>query len=397
MEVLSQISKATRCIGQFEGKSKGPTLVFFGGIHGNEPAGVTALEQVFAHLHQIPVEIKGSVFGLRGNMPALLQKKRYIENDLNRLWSEEQIELIKNKPRSELGPEELELLELKQIIEDLLQKQAPPFYFIDFHTTSSATLPFITINDALINRKFSKQFPVPTILGIEEYLTGPLLSRMNQLGYVSLGFESGQHDEEVAIVNSVAFFWLSLVFAGVLEKDDVPDFEQAYRQLSKSALNKSDFYEVAYRHVLQPTDEFRMLPDFENFQKVSKGKLLAWQNEKKIIAKKNILLFMPLYQEQGGEGFFLINKISKWALILSIVFRKIKMDNLLVYLPGISWQNPEKKALLVNLTVARFFAKSFFHLLGYRAAEKDKTHVLMHNRELTAKNEMYSNENWYRA
>lgn len=397
MEVLNQITKATRYIGQLEGKSKGPTLIFFGGIHGNEPAGVTALEQVFAHLYQVPVEIKGSVFGIRGNTPALLQKKRYIKNDLNRLWSEEQIKLIKNKPRSELGPEELELLELKQIIEDLLLKQSPPFYFIDFHTTSSATLPFITINDALINRKFSQQFPVPTILGIEEYLTGPLLSRMNQLGYVSLGFESGQHDGEVSIVNNIAFFWLSLVFAGVLEKDQVPYFEQAYSQLSESALNKSDFYEVTYRHVLQPTDKFKMIPGFENFQNVPKGQLLAWQNEKKIIAKKNILLFMPLYQEQGGEGFFLINKISKWALASSIAFRKIKMDNLLVYLPGISWQSPEKKALLVNLTVARFFAKSFFHLLGYRAAEKDNTHVLMHNRELTAKNGMYRNEIWYKA
>ncbi len=396
MEKSIQVSKTTRFIGQLEGKTDGPTVVFFGGIHGNEPAGVKALEQVFTCLYEIPLEIKGAIFGIRGNMPALLKKKRYIENDLNRLWSEAQIEQIEKKPRSILGPEEMELLDLKQTLVALLQNQAPPFYFIDFHTTSSKTLPFITINDALINRKFSQQFPVPIILGIEEYLVGPLLSRMNQLGYVSLGFESGRHDEKAAIANNVAFFWLTLVFTGILQKVNVPDFERAYRQLSESALNNSDFYEVVYRHVLHPHDAFTMLPGFKNFQKVSKGRLLAWQNEKKVQAQKNSILFMPLYQEQGGEGFFLINKISKWALAWSIVLRKIKFDRLLVYLPGISWHSTEKKALLVNLSVARLFAKSFFHLLGYRSQDKDDTHVLMHNRELTAKNAMYRDELWYR-
>lgn len=391
-----QVSKTTRFIGQLEGKTNGPTVVFFGGIHGNEPAGVKALEQVFTCLYEAPLEIKGAIFGIRGNMPALLQKKRYIENDLNRLWSEAQIEQIEKKPRSILGPEEWELLDLKQTLVALLQNQAPPFYFIDFHTTSSKTLPFITINDALINRKFSQQFPVPIILGIEEYLEGPLLSRMNQLGYVSLGFESGRHDEKVAIANNVAFFWLTLVFAGILQKVNVPDFERAYRQLSESALNNSDFYEVVYRHVLHPHDAFTMLPGFKNFQNVSKGRLLAWQNEKKVQAQKKSILFMPLYQEQGGEGFFLIDKISKWALAWSIVLRKIKFDRLLVYLPGISWHSTEKKALLVNLSVARLFAKSFFHLLGYRSQDKDDTHVLMYNRELTAKNAMYRDELWYR-
>jgi len=396
LEKPDRVSKATRFIGQLEGKTKGPTVVFFGGIHGNEPAGVKALEQVFARLYQVPLEIKGAIFGIRGNMPALLQKKRYIENDLNRLWSEAQIAQIEKKPRSILGPEERELLDLKQTLGTLLQNQAPPFYFIDFHTTSSKTLPFITINDALINRKFSQQFPVPIILGIEEYLTGPLLSRMNQLGYVSLGFESGRHDEQVAVANSIAFFWLTLVFAGVLQKDDVPDFERAYRQLTESALNNSDFYEVVYRHILHPHDAFTMLPGFENFQKVAKGRLLAWQNEKKVKAQKNTILFMPLYQEQGGEGFFLIDKISKRALAWSIVLRKIKFDDLLVCLPGISWHSPEKRELLVNLSVARFFAKSFFHLLGYRAQDKDGNRVLMHSRELTAKNAMYRDEVWYR-
>ena len=42
--------KTERIIGQISGKEKGPTVVLFGGIHGNEPSGVEALEQVFRQL-----------------------------------------------------------------------------------------------------------------------------------------------------------------------------------------------------------------------------------------------------------------------------------------------------------------------------------------------------------
>lgn len=392
-----QIAKNTRFIGKLEGNTKGPTVVFFGGIHGNEPAGVKALEHVFFRLQEIPLEIKGTICGIRGNIPALLQKKRFINADLNRLWTHAQIIEIENKPHETLGPEEMELLDIKHTLTKLLKEQYPPFYFIDFHTTSSKTLPFITINDALINRKFSQQFPVPIILGIEEYLEGPLLSRMNQFGYVSLGFESGQHNEEISITNSISFFWLCLVFAGVLQKETVPNFEGHYKQLSLSAQYNSTFYEVAFRHVLKPDTVFAMLPGFESFQKVEKGTLLAYQDEKEVRAERDTMLFMPLYQEQGAEGFFLISEISKWALAWSVALRRIKFDHLLVYLPGISWEGPKKEALLVNLSVARFFAKSFFHLLGYRSQQKNDVEIVMYNRELTAKNTMYRNEGWYRS
>ena len=39
-----------RIIGHIKGDLPGPTLIFFGGIHGNEQSGVTALEHVFKEL-----------------------------------------------------------------------------------------------------------------------------------------------------------------------------------------------------------------------------------------------------------------------------------------------------------------------------------------------------------
>jgi hypothetical protein len=123
---------------------------------------------------------------------------------------------------------------------------------------------------------------------------------------------------------------------------------------------------------------------------------MANHNGEQITAYKDTIVFMPLYQVQGEEGFFLIRKIPRWILSFSAFLRRIKFDSFLALLPGVSWSNGSRDKLMVNLKVAMFFSKPFFHLLGYRNRVLDKTHFTMNNRELTAKNEMYKNTWWYR-
>ena len=50
IENPQSIKQISRFVGQVIGEQKGPTHVFFGGIHGNEPAGVKALESLFDKL-----------------------------------------------------------------------------------------------------------------------------------------------------------------------------------------------------------------------------------------------------------------------------------------------------------------------------------------------------------
>lgn len=389
-------TKTARIIGKFGGNEQGPTLVFFGGIHGNEMAGVEAIEQVFEELESIAAVIKGTVYGVRGNIPAQLKGERFLDKDLNRIWTTPKIEQVINKHDAGLYREERELIEIYQLVQSVLESESPPFYFIDFHTTSSKTLPFITINDALINRRFSQLFPVPVILGIEEYLEGPLLSHLNERGYVSLGFESGQHADRQSVKNSISFIWLTLVFSGVIDKGSVSTYELHYGELKDSASHNMTFYEVIHRHPIKPTHIFEMYNGFKSFEHVSKGIPLARHNGEEIKMEKNGILFMPLYQDQGEEGFFLIRKIPTWALKLSGFLRGLRIDAMLTLLPGVSWSDKDAEKLVVNRTVARFFTKPFFHLLGYRNRVRDKKHYLMTNRERTAKNAMYKNEWWFR-
>jgi len=390
---INQMSIQTdRVIGEIKGNPHEPVVVFFAGIHGNEPAGVIALKEFFSKLNKS--KIKGSVYGISGSIKGLEQRKRFIDKDLNRLWTKQQLEALSSL--HDLSIEESEQVELLNFLNEILNTHTGPLYFIDFHTTSSKTLPFVTINDALINRKFSILFPVPIVLGIEEYLNGPLLSYINELGYVSLGFESGQHDDTDAITNCISFIYLALTFVNILKKEDIEGFQKYFNQLKNQSEDITDIFEIIYLHKLKNSDYFKMQPNFKSFQNIKKGTLLAKENNTNIVSKYDARIFMPLYQSQGREGFFIIKKIEPFFLKLSEVLRKFRADNLLVLLPGISWKDKTKTALYVNLKVTQFLAKPIFHLLGYRSNQIDATHITLYNRERTSKTKMYKKEQWYK-
>jgi succinylglutamate desuccinylase len=382
-----------RVFHHIKGKYPGATIVFFAGIHGNEFAGVKALDNVLQTV--LDKDISGEIYGIYGNTKALRKNKRFLSSDLNRMWTSKQLEALKHK--KEFNEEELEQKELFDIIEHIVSSNKAPIYFIDLHTTSSKTLPFITINDALINRRFSSLFPVPIVLGIEEYLEGPLLSYLNTLGFVSLGFESGQHTDPKAVINCEAFIYLTLNHTGSLIADTCHTVT-IYEDVLKNAAKKIDsVFEVVYKHHIQPKETFIMEVGFKSFQNIKKGMLLAKSNDTLLYSDFNAMLFMPLYQKSGNDGFFIIKPISSFLLKLSELLRKIKADSFLVVLPGISWHNKSLGILKANLSTTRFMAKSIFHLFGYRNKQLNQSNMLLYNRERVAKNDMYKNENWYKS
>jgi succinylglutamate desuccinylase len=138
-----------------------------------------------------------------------------------------------------------------------------------------------------------------------------------------------------------------------------------------------------------------MFAGFKSFQQIKKGTDVAFKNNIKISTPYSGRIFMPLYQQKGAEGFFIIKPIKPFFLKLSSLLRHIKTDSALVLLPGISWVNKKEGVLQVNLKVAKFFAKSIFHLLGYRNKYITKTHLRLNNRERVAKTSKYKNEPWF--
>lgn len=382
-----------RIIAKVNGNQKGPTVLFFAGIHGNEPAGVLALQKVMADLQSRKNEITGNIYAIVGNLNALNAGQRYLDEDLNRLWTKQRIGQLEKK--TTLLDEEKEMQDLLNLIQQILQDCKGPVYFIDFHTTSSKSYPFITINDALINRKFAMQFPVPIILGIEEYLDGPMLSYINQKGYVAIGFEAGQHQDKRSVSHTEAFIYLTLNFTGSIKKKNFPNLVQNFDELKQSSGALHKVFEIVYLHKIGQWDRFKMYVGFDSFQVITKGMDLAIHNDQIVKSPYTGRIFMPLYQSQGSDGFFIIHRIPYFALKLSAFLRKLKIDNLLTFLPGVSWEEKDKMVLKVNLKTARFLAKPFFHLLGYRVRLQEGDFLRLSNRERVAKKKMYRREKWY--
>lgn len=394
-KALNTSLEIKREIGHITGAENGPTLVFVGGIHGNEPSGVFALRYVLDDLKERNVPLKGKIYALGGNLSALEKEKRFHQLDLNRAWTSERISKLQ---RNELEPTDndtLEQIELYHYLKEIIQKETGPFYFMDLHTTSGPSIPFMTVSDSLLNRKFTQQFPVPLVLGIEEYLEGALLSYLNELGYVSFGFEGGQHDELAAIKNHTSFIYLTLAFSGCASKEDI-NFLKHYNALSKAAKGIHCVYEIYSRYAVRNNEEFVMKPGYINFQRVNKWDQLAKSNGKLILAERNGRILMPRYNNQGDDGYFFIRRVPQFVLDISAGIRRIKLDRLLPLLPGVSWKSENKESLKVDKRIARFLAKQFFHLMGYRSRVLDKDTYIMKNREAASKQKEYPIKRWKR-
>jgi hypothetical protein len=372
-----------RIMGEVLGTENGPTLVIFAGIHGNEKAGVLASEKVLHKIREENMMFRGNVHFIMGNINALNKNVRFQDVDLNRIWTREKMKEIRSSSLV-LNAETREQIKIYGIIRDIIEKEKGPYYFLDLHTTSSPSVPFITISDSLNNREFSSYFPVPVVLGIEEYLEGPLLTFINDHGYIALGFEGGQHTDPASVVNCEYFIWKSLVHSGCLYQDQVKDFKKYRDHFSKMCCSHQ-FFEISFRYELSNASDFSMRPEFENFETIHKDQLLAFHRGKEVRSDQSGRIFMPLYQAQGEEGFFILQKISGFWLSFSKVARKWKINNLLRAIPGVRQDRENPHVLIVDPKIARFLAKDIFHLFGYRQQifKDDMLHFIKRDRKLT--------------
>jgi hypothetical protein len=378
-EALNRQISLSRLIGSVISEVDGPTVVFTAGLHGNESAGVIALVDAFEEIQKGKLKFRGNVYAIAGNLPALEQNKRFIEQDLNRNWRLNQIQQNQIN-HTQQSIEQGEQREILNHFERILNKHSGPFIFIDLHTTSARTVPYITINDTLENRRLSFKFPLPVILGIESFIQGPMLSFINEMGHRAIGFEAGQHDQQHTYQNHLSFFWLSLVNAGVLSKKSLPQFDEIYQRLLIAAQGHKQVYEVGYRYEVSEGEDFRMVPGYSNFHPVQKGQYLAETNHGNILCENPGHIFMPRYEEQGNDGFYVVHKVTQSWLNLSALLRKLNFESLLVYLPGIRKQHAQGEEIEVNPHIARFFTTELFHLLGYRNQIKSNGKVLFSKR-----------------
>lgn len=307
-----------RLIGKYDGQKKGPLLICIGGMHGNEPAGVAALEILF-RLIEIEPESNpsftfcGRILGLRGNTRALRAKARYIDKDLNRLWMPENIHYIKATPRESLLSEELELLELITLIEGEIQAYQPEkIVLLDLHTTTAFGGIFSIATDDPESVKIAVELHAPVVKGMLEGIQGTTLHYFNTDNFgcptVGVSFESGQHDETLSINRAIAATINCMRTIGCVRAEDVENRHDAL--LIEYSKDLPKVLELIMCHSIKAGDKFQMMPDYRNFQSVRKGEVLARDRHGPVYAIEDGRILMPLYQKKGDDGFFLIRELE---------------------------------------------------------------------------------------
>lgn len=300
-----------RLLGVRDCGKPGPLLILLGAVHGNETTGVFAVENVFRSLEEWDIQNKGKIVGILGNTRAYEKNIRYLDYDLNRCWTDSFVSERKgNIQGSVLQAEDLELLELLGEIEKHSTGDYSTRILVDLHATSSDNGNFVVIPQDEADHPVVKSLRLPIIVDLEKYLEGTLLEYMHHRNFVSFAFEGGLIGSERALNLHTSGIWEIIYASGMVERRKDHEFSK-YDQILESFIHKLPHkVSVLYRHKIHPGDQFIMNPGYTNFSKVKKGEILARDGKGEILAKESGMIFMPLYQELGDDGFFIVEEIE---------------------------------------------------------------------------------------
>jgi succinylglutamate desuccinylase len=310
-----------RVIGTFEGDTPGPLIIVIAALHGNEPAGVQALEMVFDALEherrdKPDFQFRGKLVGLIGNLQAFLTRQRFLERDLNRMWTEDFIQEIRASKSEELAEEDHEALDLFECIASEYQSStAKNSVFLDLHTTSAEGGVFSIPTDEGESLLLAQHLGAPAIVGLQASIPGTLLGFATEGGFslnhkpstltpLCIAFEAGQHESSHAITRSAIAIVRCLRAMKSISKTDVVDFEENLALPSLASI--PPVVRFRYAHNIKEADEFKMRLGYANFQPIVQGEHLADDVHGPVLSPDNGLILMPLYQAKGSDGFFIV-------------------------------------------------------------------------------------------
>ncbi len=312
------ISSQNHIIGRHVGNEPGPLFLCIAGMHGNEPAGVEALETIFALLDREPLvnpgfRYQGRLLGLIGNWRAYSEGKRFLVKDLNRQWTPENIERIRQTDPASLDSEDLELLELLQAVEvEIADCQPQRVVLLDLHTTSATGGIFAVATDQPESIRIASGLHAPVVTGMLRGIQGTTLHFFTEENFnipvAAAAFEAGQHEDPLSVNRSIAAIINCMRSIGAVDADDVENRHDEI--LVAYSKNLPKIAELMSVHPVKPGDGFEMRPGYRNFQSVVRGELLANDRHGDIHSPADAMILMPLYQPQGSDGFFLVKSVG---------------------------------------------------------------------------------------
>ncbi|MBO3699379.1 succinylglutamate desuccinylase/aspartoacylase family protein [Roseivirga sp. E12] len=299
-----------RILYEKSGSDNNVLMIVIGGLHGNELSGVKAIQSVFNTLEESNIKVHGKIVGIAGNLQAISEKKRFLNYDLNRCWTQDFIDEILAKPESLCEKEDIELRELYHLISDLLSENYRQTYIVDLHATSADNGNFIVHAGMPAYDSVIKSLKLPIVMNLDDYIQGTLLRYFKAPTVTAFAFEGGQIGAEKTKEVHTYGIWQLMSESGLIDEQHDMSMILHYQELLGSMKkNQPNILRVLHRHEVKPHDFFHMKPGFDSFQFVEKGELLAEDKSGEIKAPIEGRIFMPLYQNAGDDGFFIVEEV----------------------------------------------------------------------------------------
>ena len=303
MEELS----TDRVIGHAVGDTSGPLMILVGGLHGNETAGTQATERVFEQLNRS--QLHGELIGLRGNLPALAAHRRFIDYDLNRCWTDDHVALLHAEAVEQTQVEDQEAAELLTWLDHYTVQPHSTKVLVDLHTTSAERGNFVIVPAAHARHPVVEVLSLPIVSGMENFLIGTLMVYAVQQGFVSFAFEGGRIGSSEAVDLHEAGIWMMLHTLKMITLTS-QQVEQHYGLLQEYGRSLPRRVTAKSMHMIAEGANFAMNTGYYNFKPVHRGEVVAHDQDGPIASPQDGMIFMPLYQKEGSDGFFIVEEES---------------------------------------------------------------------------------------
>lgn len=258
-------------------------IIILGSVHGNELSGYECINKIANELKD--TEINGEILLIIANPEAKKQNKRFIDEDMNRLFDEKTLSEIKNGDKS--TAERKRINELLPLLENV-------DYLIDLHNTIKPSIPFIFCENTKKHLEIAKKFNVKYVISpdlnfkkSDKDIFSSFDSYIDRKGGIGLTIECGSiENSEVNIgYNGTISILKNLGFI---------------KSENKNIFNPKQL--IFYKKIYAESDNFSFLDDkIKNFSFYKSGGIFANDNNKNIFAEKNSYIIFPKLNIKKGD------------------------------------------------------------------------------------------------
>jgi len=259
-----------------KGKKNGPTIGIVCNVHGNELCGRKAVHRVLA---KYEVE-RGTLILIDGNQEAALLKRRFVESDMNRMFTKKN--LAKKNAKNDL----LRAQYLAEVIPTLGLD-----YAVDFHSTSTDTKYPFTVSFPG-SEIMTDLCPMPRIYGWPGIVEGSLVEFICKLGVPAVVVEAGQHFEKRAVNVAEKTLHSMLSHFGLIT------LEKPLKMKKQKNFEVTEVVKVGDAKTFKFTKPYNCFVGFKPGEKVAKDKTGIYTSPK----EEGCQILMPASQEQITNG-----------------------------------------------------------------------------------------------